>query len=164
MRPRFHTRNATDSTRHPRDSHRDETRFLEEMENRIKYFLVSGEDELELEPMNSYKRRSVHKLATEYKLDTDSRGEEPGRYVCLIKTEDAEAPTGRARPKLWDFGVQTFPINPGADGVRLMLKLDGSLEIYDEASKHQILHDRVVSHRQIRVRKGKITTPDDPGW
>lgn len=164
MRPRSNSRNAPESARQFRDSHRSETRFLEDLESRIKYFLVSGEEELQLEPMNSYKRRSVHKLATEYKLETDSRGEEPERYVCLIKTEAAEAPTGRDRPKLWDFGVQTFSINPGADGVRLMLKLDGSLEIYDEASKHQILHERVVSHRQIRVRKGKIVTPDDADW
>ena len=142
---------------------RQEKKFLEELENRIKYFLMSEDRQLELEPMNSYKRRLVHKLAVQYKLGTESRGEEPERWVCLIRTEEAVMPEGR-KPRLWDFGVQTFPVNPGKEGIRLALKSDGSLEVWSEAERHRILDDRLVTSRQVRIRNGKIVTPDDPEW
>ena len=32
---------------------------------------------------------------------------------------DFAEPTGRARPRLWDFGVQAFPVNPGPEGVHI---------------------------------------------
>jgi hypothetical protein len=141
-------------------------RFLEDLEARVRQFLSTEDTELELEPMNSYKRRLVHKLAMQYKLDTESRGEEPNRSVCLIRTPESEAPKARPAPRAraWDFGVQTFPVNPGPEGIRLALMSDGSVQLYDEAEHSRVLHDRVVHSRQIRVRQGKIVTPDDPEW
>lgn len=144
---------------------RDDQRFVEELESRIRAFLLSEDGELALEPMNSYKRRLVHKVAMQYRLGTESRGEEPNRSVCLIRTEEAQVPEERVtRVRLWDFGAQTFPINPGQDGVRLALKQDGSIELWNEAEKHRYVSDRVVNSRQVRVRKGKIVVPDDPEW
>lgn len=144
---------------------RDDQRFVEDLESRIRFFLQSEDNELALEPMNSYKRRLAHQVAVQYKLGTESRGEEPNRSVCLLRTPEAEIPQERApRVKLWDFGAQTFPINPGPDGVRLALKQDGSLEIWNDADKHRYLAERLVTSRQVRIRKSKIVTPDDPDW
>ena len=58
---------------------------------RIAYFLRSPEEELELEPMNSSRRRRVHKIAVKYTLRTEPRGEDRDRYVCLVKTSETTA-------------------------------------------------------------------------
>jgi hypothetical protein len=144
---------------------RDEQRFVEDLEARIRFFLLSEDGELELEPMNSYKRRLAHKVAMQYKLGTESRGEEPNRLVALLRTEEAEVPEERVqRVRMWDFGTQTFPINPGPDGVHLALKQDGSIELWNEDDKHRYVTDRHVTSRQIRIRQSKIVMPDDPEW
>lgn len=144
---------------------REDQRFSEDLESRIRHFLLSEDGELALEPMNSYKRRLVHKIAMQYKLGTESRGEEPNRSVCLLRTEEAEVPEERVqRVRLWDFGAQTFAINPGKEGVHLALKQDGSLELWNESDRHRYVSDRMVGSRQVRIRQGKIVTPDDPEW
>ncbi len=153
--PRRHSAESAD---------RQEQQFLESIENRIKYFLVSDEPELDLEPMNSYKRRLVHKLAVQYKLETESRGEEPERRVCLVRTGESSAPTGRSRPRMLDFGAQTFPVNPGDEGLHLALKMDGTIELWQERDQHQVVDHRLVTSSQIRIRNGKIVTPDDAEW
>jgi hypothetical protein len=84
--------------------------------------------------------------------------------VCLIRTEEAVMPKGKSRAKLWDFGAQTFPVNPGEHGVRIALKADGSVELWSESDRHRIVDERLVTSRQIRVRHGKIVTPEDPDW
>lgn len=167
--------------------------FEKEIEMRLHYFIDSNEQELELEPMNSFRRRLVHNVAKTFNMETESRGEEPTRYVALIKTGDSAAPSadsetsaapnsktdetalpnrkaeepaaprGRA-PRTWDFGNQTFPIDPGKDGVRLALKIDGSLEVWRESEQKYILFDCVVTAREVRVRQGKILQPGDSGW
>jgi hypothetical protein len=162
-------RRRPDDNRRPLDPaerrEREEQRFVEDLENRIRFFLLSEDNELALEPMNSYKRRLVHKIAVQYKLGTESRGEEPNRSVCLLRTEEAVIPEERVqRVRLWDFGAQVFPVKPGTDGVRLALKQDGSIEIWNEGDKHRYVTDRLVTSRQIRIRQGKIVTPDDPEW
>ena len=171
--------------------------FAREIEMRISYFLRSEEPELELEPMNSYRRRMVHNVATKYRLRTESRGEDRERYVCLIKTEEtgetgeqppAAAPAGAGRgddeaapasaparrgdegaaparpPRLWDFGSQTFPVNPGKGGVHLALKSDGSIELFSERNRSHILADRVVTAREFRIRQGRIVMPGEEGY
>ncbi len=151
-------RNSSDS------ADRQERQFVESIETRINTFLASNDPELDLEPMNSYKRRLVHKLAVQYKLDTESRGEEPERRVCLVRTGDSAAPTGRPGPRSLDFGAQTFPINPGEEGLHLALKMDGTIELWQERDSHQVLDHRLVTTRQIRIRNGKIVTPEDAEW
>ena len=45
--------------------------------------------EVKLDPMNSYKRRIVHNLASNYKnIKTESIGEEPNRYTIIRYEED----------------------------------------------------------------------------
>ncbi len=143
---------------------RADREFSEDIGNRLRYFMESDETELELEPMNSYKRRLVHQIAKPYNFDSDSRGEEPGRYVALIKTSESQLPKGVSKPRRLDFGSQTFPINPGEDGLRMALKADGSLEIWSEGQSHLVLDERVVTARQVRIRNGKIVQPGESDW
>lgn len=143
--------------------------FGREIEMRISYFLQSEETELELEPMNSYRRRMVHNVARKFSLDTESRGEDRNRYVCLIKTEDtpakaADVPAQAPRVRLWDYGSQTFPVNPGKKGIHMALKVDGSIELFRESERSHVLADRVVTAREFRVRDGKIVQPGEPGY
>ncbi len=114
--------------------------------------------------MNSYKRRQVHHLAKPYHLDSDSRGEEPERYVYLVKTDKSRVPKSAGKAREWDFGTITYPVNPGKEGLHLALKVDGSLEIWREGQHHLVVDDRVVTARQVRIRKGKIVQPGEPGW
>jgi R3H domain len=144
---------------------RIEKEFAREIEMRVSYFLQSPEEELELEPMNSYRRRMVHNLAGKYHLRSESRGEDRERYVVLVKTgETAAAAPPPSRVRLWDFGNQTFPVNPGARGVHVALKVDGSVELLREGDRSQVLADRVVTSHEFRVRQGKILVPGDPGY
>lgn len=50
--------------------------------------LLKTKDEIKLDPMNSYKRRLVHSIASEYyNIETESFGEEPERYVVIRYVE-----------------------------------------------------------------------------
>ena len=46
--------------------------------------VIKSKDEVKLDPMNSYNRRLVHSIASEYyNIETESFGEEPERYVVI---------------------------------------------------------------------------------
>ena len=50
--------------------------------------VMRTKDEIKLDPMNSYKRRIVHSIASEYyNIATESFGEEPERYVVIRYVE-----------------------------------------------------------------------------
>lgn len=50
--------------------------------------VIRTKDEIKLDPMNSYKRRIVHEVASEYyNIETESFGEEPNRYVVIRYVE-----------------------------------------------------------------------------
>ena len=50
--------------------------------------VIKTKDEIKLDPMNSYKRRIVHSIASEYyNIETESFGEEPERYVVIRYVE-----------------------------------------------------------------------------
>lgn len=138
--------------------------FQRELEMRIAYFLQSADEELELEPMNSYRRRITHNLAKKYNMTSESRGEDRERYVCLVKTDETPPVLESSKVRLWDFGSQTFAVNPGVDGLRLALKIDGSLEIWREGEKNHIIAERLVTAKEVRIRKGQILVPGDQGY
>ena len=176
------------------DREHSEQEFTDEMHARLQQFLASDEQGMALEPMNSFKRRIVHNLAKEYQIETESRGEDRERHVYLIRTTSSATPADAPRRKpgevpvrvqssegededesperpeshhagrLWDFGSQTFPVNPGESGVHIAVKRDGSVEIFQEKDRNHVVAERVVTARQFRVRKGKIVQPGEPGW
>lgn len=50
--------------------------------------VIKSKDEVKLDSMNSYKRRIVHSIASEYyNIETESFGEEPERYVVIRYVE-----------------------------------------------------------------------------
>ena len=50
--------------------------------------VIKSKDEVKLDPMNSYNRRLVHSIASEYyNIETESFGEEPERYVVIRYVE-----------------------------------------------------------------------------
>ncbi len=169
-----HSDENRDNRRRPRKPRRDEDPsaareriekdFIREMEMRIAYFIQSDEPELELEPMNSYRRRIAHNLASKYNMNSESRGEDRERRVCLVKTGETSSDPPQSKVRLWDYGIQTFTVNPGEKGIRMALKIDGSVELYREGEKKNIIADRVVEASEFRVRKGKILVPGESGY
>ena len=65
-----------------------EENFEKEISNILKE-VEQTKIEVKLDPMNSYKRRIVHNLASNYKnIKTESIGEEPNRYTIIRYEED----------------------------------------------------------------------------
>lgn len=63
-------------------------KFFERDVKKIINEVMSSKDEVKLDPMNSYKRRIVHSIASEYyNIETESFGEEPERYVVIRYVE-----------------------------------------------------------------------------
>ena len=63
-------------------------RFFEKDIKNIINEVMKSKDEVKLDPMNSYKRRIVHSVASEYyNIETESFGEEPERYVVIRYVE-----------------------------------------------------------------------------
>lgn len=59
-------------------------RFFEKDIKNIINEVMRTKDEVKLDPMNSYNRRLVHSVASEYyNIETESFGEEPERYVVI---------------------------------------------------------------------------------
>ncbi|MCM1370455.1 MAG: KH domain-containing protein [Clostridium sp.] len=57
--------------------------------NQIAKEVLKTKTEVKLDPMNSYERRIIHTVVSEYKnLKTKSIGEEPNRYVVISYEED----------------------------------------------------------------------------
>ena len=63
-------------------------RFFEKDIKNIINEVMKSKDEVKLDSMNSYKRRIVHSVASEYyNIETESFGEEPERYVVIRYVE-----------------------------------------------------------------------------
>ena len=63
-------------------------RFFEKDIKNIINDVMKSKDEIKLDSMNSYKRRIVHSIASEYyNIETESFGEEPDRYVVIRYVE-----------------------------------------------------------------------------
>ena len=64
-------------------------KYLEKDIKNIINDVMKSKDEIKLDPMNSYKRRIVHSIASEYyNIETESFGEEPERYTIIKYQED----------------------------------------------------------------------------
>ena len=63
-------------------------KFFEKDIKNIINEVIKSKDEVKLDPMNSYQRRIVHSIASEYyDIETESFGEEPNRYVVIRYVE-----------------------------------------------------------------------------
>lgn len=63
-------------------------KFFEKDIKNIINDVIKNKDEIKLDPMNSYNRRIVHSIASEYyNIETESFGEEPNRYVVIRYVE-----------------------------------------------------------------------------
>ena len=63
-------------------------KFFEKDIKNIINDVIKTKDEIKLDPMNSYKRRIIHSICSEYyNIETESFGEEPERYVVFRYVE-----------------------------------------------------------------------------
>ena len=66
--------------------------LMTEINEALISFIKSNETHLQMDPMNSYRRRMVHKIGTEFKLTSESTGEGDSRSVRLEKTHVSAIP------------------------------------------------------------------------
>ena len=87
--------------------------LIAEINDALVRFIKSKETQLQLEPMNSFRRRMVHKIGTKYKLTSESTGEGINRSVSLRKTEQTEIPENIMQNNVIDRGIEIFYSNLG---------------------------------------------------
>ena len=124
-------------------------------------FIKSKETHLQLEPMNSFRRRMVHKIGTKYKLTSVSTGEGINRSVSLRKTELTEIPENIMQNDFIDRGIEIFYAKPGTE---IVLRKDGSFGIAFIERESRILDRRPVEDGEFRIRQNKIVCSDDSNW
>ncbi len=66
--------------------------------------------------------------------------------------------------RLWDYGAQTFAVNPGREGIHMALKVDGSVEMWRASERNHIVADRVITTPEFRIRQGRFVMPGEPGY
>ena len=84
--------------------------LITEINDTLMIFIKSEETYLQLEPMNSFRRRMVHKIGTKYKLTSESTGEGINRSVSLKKTELTEIPENIIQDDDIDRGLSLIHI------------------------------------------------------
>lgn len=124
-------------------------------------FIQSDESQLQMEPMNSYRRRMVHKISTEYKLSSESIGEGDSRSVRLSKTATTAIPENINKKRVIDRGIEIFYAKPGAE---IVLRNDGSFGVSLKELENKILDRRTVEEGEFRIRDNKIICKQDSNW
>ena len=124
-------------------------------------FIQSDETHLQMDPMNSYRRRMVHKIGTEYKLSSESTGEGENRSVRLSKTATTEIPENINKQMVIDRGIEIFYVKPGSE---IVLRNDGSFGVALKERDDKILDKRTVEEGEFRIRDNKIICKQDSNW
>ena len=124
-------------------------------------FINSDDSRMQLEPMNSYQRRMVHKIGTKFKLASKSTGEGDCRSVCLEKTDVSAVPENVNKNKIFDRGIEIFYSKPGEE---IVLRNDGSFGILLKERESRVLDKRTVEDGEFRIRENKIICKDDSNW
>ncbi len=124
-------------------------------------FIQSDESQLQMEPMNSYRRRMVHKISSEYKLSSESIGEGDSRSVRLSKTATTAIPENINKKRVIDRGIEIFYAKPGAE---IVLRNDGSFGVSLKEHENKILDRRTVEEGEFRIRDNKIICKKDSNW
>lgn len=140
----------------------DDYKFLDTIQERFTALMESNDEMLELEPMNSYQRRLVHKVASNFKLKSHSVGEEE-RYVCAVKTQESLIPEKKEKKnqRIFDYGAQSFFALPETE---LILKTDGSIGILRKADRNDFIDKRIIPTREFRIRQNKIVCQGEKEW
>ncbi len=124
-------------------------------------FIKSEETQLKMEPMNSFRRRMVHKIGSKYKLTSESTGEGINRSVSLRKTELTEIPGNIMQNNVIDRGIEIFYSKPGTE---IVLRKDGSFGISLNERETRVLDRRPVEDGEFRIRQNKIICRNDSNW
>ena len=132
--------------------------LITEINDALVRFIKSEETQLQLEPMNSFRRRMVHKIGTKYKLTSESKGEGINRSVSLIKTEQTEIPENIMQNNVIDRGIEIFYSKPGTE---IILRKDGSFGVALNERETRILDRRPVEDGEFRIRQNKIVCRND---
>ena len=135
--------------------------LISEINDTLVRFVESEETYLQLEPMNSFRRRIVHKIGAKYKITSESTGEGMNRSVSLKKTELTEIPENIIQNNVIDRGIEIFYAKPGTE---IVLRKDGSFGIAFNGRGLQILDRRPVEDGEFRIRQNKIVCRDDSNW
>ena len=135
--------------------------LIAEISDALVRFIKSEETQLQMEPMNSFRRRMVHKIGTRYKLTSESTGEGINRSVSLRKTEQTEIPENIMQNNVIDRGIEIFYSKPGTE---IVLRKDGSFGISLNERETRILDRRPVEDGEFRIRQNKIICRNDSNW
>ena len=135
--------------------------LITEINDEFVRFIKSEETQLQLEPMNSFRRRMVHKIGTRYKLTSESTGEGINRSVSLRKTEQTEIPENIMQNNVIDRGIEIFYSKPGTE---IVLRKDGSFGIALKERETRIMDRRPVEDGEFRIRQNKIVCRNDSNW
>jgi hypothetical protein len=135
--------------------------LMTEINAAIVRFIQSDETNLQMDPMNSYRRRMVHKIGTEYKLSSESTDEGENRSVRLSKTATTEIPENINKQMVIDRGIEIFYVKPGSE---IVLHNDGSFGVALKERDDKILDKRTVEEGEFRIRDNKIICKQDSNW
>jgi len=135
--------------------------LIAEINDAVVHFIKSEESQLQLEPMNSFRRRMVHKIGAKYKLTSESTGEGINRSVSLRKTELTEIPENIMQKNVIDRGIEIFFAKPGTE---IVLRKDGSFGIELNERETRILDRSPVEDGEFRIRQNKIVCRNDSNW
>ena len=135
--------------------------LIAEISDALVRFIKSEETQLQMEPMNSFRRRMVHKIGSKYKLTSESTGEGLNRSVSLRKTELTEIPENIMQNNVIDRGIEIFYSKPGTE---IVLRKDGSFGISLNERETRVLDRRPVEDGEFRIRQNKIICRNDSNW
>ena len=136
--------------------------LITEINTALVRFINSDDTHLQLEPMNSFRRRMVHKIGTKYKLTSESTGEGDSRAVRLGKTNSTAIPENLDHNQVIDRGIEIFYAKRGAE---IVLRNDGSFGIsLIKERESRILDRRTVEDGEFRIRENKIICKQDSNW
>jgi len=135
--------------------------LLTDVNTAIVRFIKSDETFLQMEPMNSYRRRMVHKIGADYKLSSESTGDGENRSVRLSKTPETTIPENINSQRVIDRGIEIFYAKPGAE---IVLRKDGSFGVSLKERESKILNRRTVVDGEFRIRENKIICIQDSNW
>ena len=135
--------------------------LITEINDALVRFIKSEETQLQMEPMNSFRRRMVHKIGSKYKLTSESTGEGINRSVSLRKTQLTGIPENIMQNSVIDRGIEIFYSKPGTE---IVLRKDGSFGIAINERETLILDRRPVEDGEFRIRQNKIVCRNDSNW